>query len=159
MHSSLLNLHMERRGRDLLSVEGDFEVVFALGEIEVGGVDAVAVVLGMEVQAVVTGLDRKLVPTKLLVVAVLVASLDGEGAMSEPRVGQVCSLEPIQPPISEKRDVRHHRQLVWAFVDVDRVNQLRDLIFLLCYLFCSLQIWNRLSRPSVEGRHQAGENR
>jgi len=88
---------MERARGELLAVEEDLEVEVALlGERERGRIGAVALVGGLHLDGSVRRLDDELVSAELLVVAVLVARLDGEGEAREARGGVVGSRAALE---------------------------------------------------------------
>jgi len=77
-------VNIERRASKLVAVKVDSEGEVALiGEGEVSGVRAVAVILSVDGDGSVAGLDEELVATEVFIVTVLVASLDGESEVLE----------------------------------------------------------------------------
>jgi len=83
---------VERTGSEFVSVERDLErVVSLLRERERGGVRAVVVVVGGDVDSGLVGHHHEFVSSKRFVVTVFVACLDGEREVREPCRRVVCS--------------------------------------------------------------------
>jgi len=146
---SLGRVDIQRAGGDLLSVDDHLEGEVPAGIVEVGGMAAIAIIGGVQI-GVRAHRDVVLITgAEILVVAVLVAQLHREAKRRELRVNVTGSLEAVQPPIAEKRDVGHHGKFVRALVDINGVEQLGNLIVLLSHVLRMLDILECIASPSI----------
>jgi len=85
-------MNIERRASKLVAVEEDLEREVALvGEGEGSGVRTVAMILSVDGDGSIAGLNEELVTAEVFIVTMLIAGLDGEREVFEASVMGICS--------------------------------------------------------------------
>jgi len=93
----ILEIELERAGGELSTVEEDLVVERSLlVQGEGGGVGAVTVVVGVDLDRRVAALDGEFIASEVLVLAVFVPCLDGKGEAGEASGGVVGSRAAVE---------------------------------------------------------------